>query len=654
MRLFVRIRGLSPFVLDWDPFPSPSSSQPLPKSLEFDGTSSLGRYSAVDHGGKREEERELDEVEACFAPLRDRTNRNLMTRKTKEEEKLKEIQKEMEIRKQQQSLLRKLVNKVYADLFEGNPPGPISLRKVLSFQGGDKLFEYDRDSRFACLDPKDMEMVSVYDEPLSCAEHLVWTSIQEQWITPTPFDASAETFIRLASINRIILFITDFNGFDHPIRKYHRRVFLTMYRDLIDPIRLMLKVKERFKPPRIDHFVPSKYIPSDGKKQRGSSSAHSRRLSVHHDFHHEDIAIDRGASDAHGCGSGGRCARHTSSDYAMYEWMCVQIQQTTARFFAEWVEMCPFDFIGDLRMEQTAIDFIEEIRMNGHYGIASAVERMLLTHSNCCDEPKNPFDSIAMETGTAKPAIFLASSAEEMGKQMCLISSRLYRSIQWQEFLKMAWSKEKYHHLAPNLRWMIAHFNRIGNWIATSIIAQDTEQRMIKALTRAIEILIFCRKWHDYLSCLSIIGGLGTAPIFRLKPIWDRVKKSLRAEFDSIEEELGPKSNYKSLRELLQSHSRDGDEGPCVPYVGLFTRDLTFNEDGKPRFMDGMVNFQKCMSLFQCIFECLRFQDREYPFALNSNVMNMFLSHVVRPDAELQDLSEAILPPKYKRKKIYL
>ncbi len=82
-----------------------------------------------------------------------------------------------------------------------------------------------------------------------------------------------------------------------------------------------------------------------------------------------------------------------------------------------------------------------------------------------------------------------------------------------------------------------------------------------------------------------------------------------------MESLVSPEDNYNRLRNKMLTL-----ESPCVPWIGLYLRDLTYLGDGFPTFIKNkdtgcnLVNFDKCRKIATVLLEVQKFQ--KIPFQL--------------------------------------
>lgn len=46
----------------------------------------------------------------------------------------------------------------------------------------------------------------------------------------------------------------------------------------------------------------------------------------------------------------------------------------------------------------------------------------------------------------------------------------------------------------------------------------------------------------------------------------------------------------------------------CCPYIGIFLTDLIFVDDSNQTFVDGKINFMKCIMTYKIMEKIIRFQ----------------------------------------------
>lgn len=111
---------------------------------------------------------------------------------------------------------------------------------------------------------------------------------------------------------------------------------------------------------------------------------------------------------------------------------------------------------------------------------------------------------------------------------------------------------------------------------------------------------------NNYSSMWAIAVALNSAAIFRLRKTWGMLEKPTRMLFEKVNTIAQASRNFAVYRDLIRTAAP-----PCVPFCGLYTRDLTFIEDGNPDYIGfnkQVINFAKSQRIADIIFEIKAFQ----------------------------------------------
>ena len=120
---------------------------------------------------------------------------------------------------------------------------------------------------------------------------------------------------------------------------------------------------------------------------------------------------------------------------------------------------------------------------------------------------------------------------------------------------------------------------------------------------------------------MSILAGLNSAPIHRLKRTWDLVSTKALGYLESIDKFVNSSKNFSTYRETLVSILP-----PAIPFLGVYLTDLTFIEDGNADMTQShstnsqsswtsrtpLINFNKRTKTADIIREVRRFQGTSY------------------------------------------
>ncbi|KAJ1548449.1 hypothetical protein HK405_003157 [Cladochytrium tenue] len=213
---------------------------------------------------------------------------------------------------------------------------------------------------------------------------------------------------------------------------------------------------------------------------------------------------------------------------------------------------------------------------------------------------------------------FLDLDPLEIARQLTIIESKMFNRIQPVEFLRKAWS-DKESEVAVNINTMIAMSNQVSGWVTQSILSEKDHQKRKGLIVHFIAIAEKCRTLNNFNTLAGILGGLGTAPIHRLKRTWELVPTKNMGGLEALRETMDSTKNFSRYRETLHSINP-----PCVPLLWLYLTDLTFIEEGGPNFFLAvttsatgesaqlLINFGKRMKTSKVVREVQQFQSTSY------------------------------------------
>ncbi|KAJ6123710.1 Guanine-nucleotide dissociation stimulator CDC25 [Penicillium samsonianum] len=206
---------------------------------------------------------------------------------------------------------------------------------------------------------------------------------------------------------------------------------------------------------------------------------------------------------------------------------------------------------------------------------------------------------------------FLKIDATEIARQLTIMESHMFGKVQRDELLNKNWQKKDSSttpELAPNIRALIRYSNQLSNWVGALILTESDLKKRTQVVGHLINVANTCHQLHNYSAVVSILAGLESAPIYRLVRTWAMVTERSCNTLRPLQAMIRSAQNYQAYRDTLRVVV-----APCVPFLGLFLKDLTFIEDGNPAMTpEGLVNFHKYTMLASTINEVQRLKECPY------------------------------------------
>jgi len=239
------------------------------------------------------------------------------------------------------------------------------------------------------------------------------------------------------------------------------------------------------------------------------------------------------------------------------------------------------------------------------------------------------FSEDAPESYFPKSNLFEEFNEIEIARQICLYEQELYQQIEPKELLNQSWNKKKEN--SPHVLLMIEFFNVFSNFIVTKILSYDTVKERGNSIIKFLRILENLRLYNNFDSCQAICSALSSGPIYRLELSWKKAKKDkkLYSVYEEIHNMLGDGS-FTQLRNTLKNLTP-----PCIPYLGMYLKDLTFLEDGNLNYLEveggaqDIINFEKMRRVANVIHEIILYQPLPYNFNRNELILDLLKNKLI-------------------------
>lgn len=183
--------------------------------------------------------------------------------------------------------------------------------------------------------------------------------------------------------------------------------------------------------------------------------------------------------------------------------------------------------------------------------------------------------------------------ATEFAEQLALMEHDVLQRVTPDEFLHSAWAKKDAAAKAPNITHMTRIFNNVGHWFEESILLAPGNAERQRLLKFVIACAKACLEINELNGLMTFVCTAQSRNISRLSRIW---KGKLKEDSDQLAG-LVMASNFKELRKLQAERS------PCIPYLAITLKDITFIDDGNSDFIPGtsLINWEKLHMLGNAI-----------------------------------------------------
>merc|ERR1711862_185700 len=102
----------------------------------------------------------------------------------------------------------------------------------------------------------------------------------------------------------------------------------------------------------------------------------------------------------------------------------------------------------------------------------------------------------------------------------------------------------------------------------------------------------------NFNSCVSVLGGIDSAPISRLKRL-KGIPDSLQSKLEKLKQLYSPLNGYRTYGNFAK-------QVKCIPLVGVYLRDLTLISDGNAKYINedkSIINFDRMKLIADRVLE---------------------------------------------------
>lgn len=266
--------------------------------------------------------------------------------------------------------------------------------------------------------------------------------------------------------------------------------------------------------------------------------------------------------------------------------------------------------------------------------------------------------------GPAHIPFILAADSQTIAQQMTLIEKSALTEIEWSDLVDMKWDNTSPRILdwaeyltkgdINGVDLVITRFNLVSRWVRSQIVLTHDIDERAQVIAKYIHVAAHARRLHNYATMVQITIGLTSTDATRLSKTWERVPGPDKSLLKNMERLVQPTRNFHELR--LEIDSADFSDG-CIPFIGLYVHDLTYNAQ-KPSTIprktkpegkadastEPLINFERYRTAAVIVKGLLRLIDASsrYSFEPIKGLIERCLWMASLPDEKIYALSRAL------------
>eukprot|EP01127_Copromyxa_protea_P016180 TRINITY_DN4769_c0_g1_i4.p1 TRINITY_DN4769_c0_g1~~TRINITY_DN4769_c0_g1_i4.p1 ORF type:complete len:1130 (+),score=356.34 TRINITY_DN4769_c0_g1_i4:25-3390(+) len=234
---------------------------------------------------------------------------------------------------------------------------------------------------------------------------------------------------------------------------------------------------------------------------------------------------------------------------------------------------------------------------------------------------------------------------QQLARQLTVIEQGHLQAVNLTDFYDKAWNNPD---STPGLTAWINDFTDMTYWIATTIVdAQDENGCRTSAARRDtisfwIQVMNELLSLNNYNSVMQVFSAFSLPSIDDLSE-WEAIPKPEMEIVNKVTTRIGTSTDYQQYRQLLDEIL--SKEQPCIPFLSLMLRDLTFIEKTPTsNGASGYCNFKK-LSFLANIFDRLQtLMLILYDIPKDANIQQLLIHKTIFNSEQLSEAASSFVP----------
>lgn len=272
-----------------------------------------------------------------------------------------------------------------------------------------------------------------------------------------------------------------------------------------------------------------------------------------------------------------------------------------------------------------------------------AREKLMLLTDNCPGGSTSPeLCSIKHRRYTAAAFNYTYPTDTPIGQaqQITHVTEGFLISLRLAEFMEKRWEKRE---TSPRFHAFIDWSNRLNYWVSYSILSLQDQKERLNKYKFFVNVAQELHNLRNYQACSSILGGLSTIALRRLKEFQCALTGKTASRFQKLNELYSPVNNFAAFKRLPE-------EFPNIPLLGIHMKSLLYAEEFLKDYVDDertIINIEKCVHITSILKKLYVFRRRSsaslYPNIGRDEEAIAELQMINPPDEDgLYDLSQKI------------
>lgn len=218
---------------------------------------------------------------------------------------------------------------------------------------------------------------------------------------------------------------------------------------------------------------------------------------------------------------------------------------------------------------------------------------------------------------------------EDVAEQLTLMEHTLFCRIKRSELID---SKQvQYNHL-KELQAFTVH---AMDWMISAVVSSRNCDEASRKIAFLLRVSSHMQKIRNYNGMFEVLTALETTSVYRLKSAWSKLDAEANAQHATLKALFSSRAGFQAFRKFIVG---ENCQPPCMPYLGLYLKDIIYILQLPSYVSPGIVNVTKMGSLACKVMEIHSYQTTPYHFLSQPQMIQVLKSppQFITEDAQYQ------------------
>eukprot|EP00127_Corallochytrium_limacisporum_P003457 Clim_evm85s149 gene=Clim_evmTU85s149 len=311
-------------------------------------------------------------------------------------------------------------------------------------------------------------------------------------------------------------------------------------------------------------------------------------------------------------------------------------------FVMDWVDTMFCDFYESRQMLQQLDAFLQSCA--SHEYLEPLVEDVVIIamgQENRLQHVLSTMDQTQRKAMYLNTDALLALKADLLASQITLVEQQHFQEVKPEDVMIKLWCGKSAIWNATRIEYdrYVEWFNTLSNWVSFELVRETSMEKRVRLYEHFIKVARACHHdYRNYNSTFAILTALDHGSVSRIVDKSQLSRHGLK-DFEQLKALMNPIRNHQNYRTELRNASL-----PCVPFMGLFVKDLVFLNELPKKLENGMINFFKMKTITQKALTIQLYQSKVHNIVEDRTVYPLIRSIQSVSENDLWEQSYSILP----------